>query len=56
MSAYQIYNIFSGVCIGALIMTWIGIWFWSRQESRHRVERSRLQQQIICEVKSSLRK
>ena len=56
MSAYQIYNIFSGICIGALIMTWIGIWFWSRLESRHRNELYRLQQQIITEVKSSLRR
>lgn len=56
MSGYSIYNILSGVCIGALIMTWIGIWFWSRQESRHRSELCRLQQQIITEVKSSLKK
>jgi len=56
MSGYSIYNILSGVCIGALIMTWVGIWFWYRQEQRHRNELCRLQQQIITEVKSSLKK
>jgi len=56
MSAYQIYNIFSGICIGALIMTWIGFWIHHRQERRHRNELNRLQQQVITEVKNSLRK
>ena len=56
MSAYQIYNIFSGICIGALIMTWIGVCIYFRQERRHRAELNRLQQQIIAEVKNSLRK
>lgn len=56
MSGYSIYNILSGFCIGALIMTWVGIWFWYRQEQRHRNELCRLQQQIITEVKSSLKK
>jgi len=56
MGPYQIYNILSGVCIGALIMTWVGIWFWYRQERRHRSELCRLQQQVVSEVKNSLRK
>lgn len=56
MSAYQIYNIFSGICIGALIATWVGFWIHQRQERRHRIELSRMQQQIITEVKNSLRK
>lgn len=56
MSSYSIYNILSGMCIGALIMTWIGFWIHQRQERRHRGELSRMQQQIICEVKNSLRK
>ncbi|WP_293649024.1 hypothetical protein [uncultured Pantoea sp.] len=56
MSAYQIYNIFSGICIGALIMTWIGAFIYLWQERRHRAELNRLQQQIIAEVKNSLRK
>ena len=56
MSAYQIYNIFSGICIGGLIMTWIGVWIYFRQERRHRAELNRLQQQVITEVKNSLRK
>lgn len=55
MSGYQIYNILSGICIGALIMTWIGIWFWCRQEQRHRIELNRINQQIIAEVKSAVR-
>jgi len=56
MSAYQIYNMFSGICIGALIATWAGFWIHQRHERRHRIELSRLQQQIITEVKNSLRK
>lgn len=56
MSAYQIYNILSGICIGALIMTWLGFWIHHRQERRHRNELNRLQQQVITEVKNSLRK
>lgn len=56
MSAYQIYNIFSGICIGALIMTWIGACIYLWQERRHRTELNRLQQQVIAEVKNSLRK
>ncbi|WP_313679061.1 hypothetical protein [Pantoea vagans] len=52
MSAYQIYNILSGMCIGALIMTWIGFWIHQRQERRHRGELNRMQQQIICETAS----
>jgi len=47
MSAYQIYNIFSGICIGALIATWVGFWIHQRQERQHRTELSRMQQQII---------
>jgi len=54
MSGYQIYNILSGMCIGALIMTWIAFWIHQRQERRHRGELSRMQQQIICEVKNSI--
>ena len=56
MSAYQIYNILSGMCIGALVMTWIGFWIYYRQERRYRNELSRLQQQIVTEVKNSLMK
>lgn len=56
MSAYQIYNIFSGICIGALIMTWIGFWIYLRQDRRHRSELSRLQERIVAEVKQSIRK
>ncbi|WP_275242136.1 hypothetical protein [Pantoea ananatis] len=56
MSAYQIYNIFSGICIGALIATWIGLWIQHQQERRHRAELNRMQQQVISEVKSSLRR
>lgn len=32
MSGYSIYNILSGACIGALVMTWIGFWIHQRQE------------------------
>lgn len=56
MSTYSIYNILSGMCIGMMLMTWIGIWFWCKQERRHRTELSHMQQQIITEVKNSLRK
>jgi Na+/H+ antiporter NhaC len=56
MSGYSIYNILSGFCIGALVMTWIGFWIHQRQEKRHRNEMNRMQQQIITEVKNSLRK
>ena len=56
MSAYQIYNILSGICIGALMMTWIGFWIHQRQERRHWGELNRMQQQSICEVKNSLKK
>ena len=56
MSGYSIYNILSGMCIGALIMTWVGILLWCRLDQRHRNELCRLQQQIITEVKNSLRK
>lgn len=51
MSVYTIYNIFSGGCIGALIMTYF-LW---RQERRHRHELDRINQQIIAEVKSIYR-
>ncbi|MFK3933594.1 hypothetical protein ACI2JB_08305 [Pantoea agglomerans] len=56
MSGYSIYNILSDACIGALVMTWIGLWIYLRQERRHRTELSRMQQRIITEVKNSLRK
>lgn len=56
MSAYQIYNTFSGICIGALIATWVGFWIHQRQERRHRGELTRLQERIVAEVKQSIRK
>ena len=56
MSAYQIYNIFSGICIGALIANWVHSWLMQKQERRHRAELNRMQQQIISEVKNSLSK
>lgn len=56
MSGYSIYNILSGMCIGALVMTWIGILIYSKQEKRHRNELQRINQQIITEVKNSLKK
>ncbi|ELQ6021948.1 hypothetical protein R2217_000751 [Cronobacter turicensis] len=58
MSGYSIYNIISGCCIGALIMT---LFMW-RQEKRHRAELTRIreeqiksQQQVIAEIKSIYR-
>ncbi|AHB69564.1 hypothetical protein P262_04515 [Cronobacter malonaticus] len=58
MSGYSIYNIISGGCIGALIMT---LFMW-RQEKRHRSELTRIreeqiksQQQVIAEIKSIYR-
>lgn len=55
MSIYTVYNIFSGGCIGALVMTYF-LW---RQERRHRTEVERIReaqlrstQQVIAEIKN----
>ncbi len=37
-------------------MTWVGFWIHHRHERKHRTELNCMQQQIIAEVKNSLRK
>ncbi len=53
MSSYSIYNIISGMCIGALIATWIYNWLMQRQERRHRDEIRRMQRDLVMEIKST---
>lgn len=53
MSSYSIYNIISGMCIGALIATWIYNWLMQRQERRHRDEIRRMQREVVMEIKNA---
>ncbi|MDU2940157.1 MAG: hypothetical protein E7B59_13420 [Enterobacteriaceae bacterium] len=55
MSAYNIYNILSGMCIGALFMTWLGFFLYLRQERRHREDVRKMQQQVVTEIKNAHR-
>ncbi len=53
MSAYSIYNIISGGCIAALLMTWVFFWFYWKQERRHREEIRRMQREVVMEIKNA---
>lgn len=53
MSSYSIYNIISGMCIGALIATWGYNWLMQRQERRHRDEIRKMQREVVMEIKSA---
>lgn len=53
MSAYSIYNIISGMCIGALIATWFYNWLMQRQERRHRDEIRKMQREVVMEIKNA---
>ena len=53
MSAYSIYNIISGMCIGALITTWVYNWLMQWQERRHRDEIRKMQREVVMEIKSA---
>ncbi|WP_169738112.1 hypothetical protein [Siccibacter colletis] len=53
MSAYSIYNIISGGCIAALLMTWLFFWIYLKQERRHRDEIRKLQREVVMEIKNA---
>ncbi|MFH2476629.1 hypothetical protein [Citrobacter freundii] len=53
MSVYSIYNIISGGCISALLMTWLFFWIYWKQEHRHRDEIRKMQREVVMEIKSA---